>query len=74
MLRASSEPCIAAPLWFACDLGIHSLIATPQLEDGNKVEVAIKVPKDGAEPEVKSAFQKEMALMASIGTHPYIVT
>ena len=38
------------------------------------MEVAIKVPKDCAEPEVKSAFQKEMALMASIGTHPYIVT
>jgi hypothetical protein len=45
-----------------------------QTEEGQHVDVAIKMPKDTAEADVKLAFQKEMALMASMETHPYIVS
>ena len=35
--------------------------------------VAVKMPKDDMTPAVRVAFQKEMAMLASVGQHPYIV-
>ena len=44
-----------------------------QLEDDENVAVAVKIPKNDADFEVKNAFRKEIAMMTTIGPHPYIV-
>jgi hypothetical protein len=44
-----------------------------QNEDGEMQDVAVKMPKEAVSPEVTRAFRKEISLMLSIGSHPYIV-